>query len=76
MSDLIKLNNIVAKNGDIKAFPISSNMIEAQTGKNGWGYVKIAVNNESINKILLEKYTGILYLVSIEEFNNERLERD
>ena len=31
MSDLLKLNNIVQRNGDIKAFPLSSNMKSTRT---------------------------------------------
>lgn len=71
MSDLLKLENIRLRDGDIKAFPISHNLIEANTGKNGWGYVKIAVDNNSIGGLVLEQLTGILYLVNIEEWRKE-----
>jgi hypothetical protein len=68
MSDLKALENIRIKNGDIRAFPISSNMIEANTGKDGWGHIKIAINNQSVGELFTEKLTGILYLVDVDEF--------
>lgn len=71
MSDLLKLENIRLRDGDIKAFPISHNLIEANTGKNGWGYIKIAVDNNSIGGLALEQLTGILYLVGIDEWKKE-----
>ena len=72
MSDMIKLENIRKRNGDIKAFPVSSNLIEANTGKDGWGYIKIAVDNTTIQEMYINnKYTGVLYLVSHEEWRKE-----
>jgi len=35
MSDLLKLNNIVQRNGDIKAFPLSSNWDNPELLKEG-----------------------------------------
>jgi rubrerythrin len=72
MSDLLKLENIRKRNGDIRAFPVSSNMIEAKTRKDGWGYIKIAINNQSVFDMFADKLTGILYLVSNEEWEKEK----
>jgi hypothetical protein len=72
MSDLLKLENIRKRSGDIKAFPIPSNLIEMNTGKNGWGYIKIAVDNSSITECVInDKYIGVFYLVNREEFKQE-----
>lgn len=71
MSDLLKLENIRLRNGDIKAFPVSSNMIESYTGKQGWGHIKIAIDNASVGNLLLGNVTCILYLVSKEEWEKE-----
>jgi hypothetical protein len=71
MSDLLKLENIRLRDGDIKAFPISHNLMAANTGKGDWGYVKIAVDNVSVGGLALEQLTGILYLVNIEEWKKE-----
>lgn len=72
MSDLLKLENIRKRNGDIKSYPIASNMTDAQTGARGWGYIKIAVDNATINEMAInDKYTGILYLVSNDEWKKE-----
>ena len=73
MSDLLKLEAIRKRNGDIKAFPIAHNFISADTGKNGWGNVKIAVDNETIIQMgVNQKYTGILYLVSNADWKAEQ----
>jgi hypothetical protein len=72
MSDLLKLENIRKRNGDIKAYPITSNIISTETGKNGWGNVQIAVDNATISEMIINgKYTGILYLVSNDEWKKE-----
>lgn len=73
MSDLLTLEAIRKRNGDIKAFPIAHNFISADTGKNGWGNVKIAVDNATIIEMgVNQKYTGILYLVSNDEWQAEK----
>jgi hypothetical protein len=51
MSDLLKLNNIVQRNGDIKAFPLSSNVKSARHSKGPWGEVTIAIDSESVERI-------------------------
>lgn len=68
MSDLLKLENIRKKNGHIKAFTIGTNMIQANTGKNGWGYVKIAIDNASVVELATDRLIGVLYLVDEKEF--------
>lgn len=44
MSDLIKLDAISKRNGDIKSFPVSSNFISSKSGKDGWGEIAIFEN--------------------------------
>jgi hypothetical protein len=72
VSDLLKLENIRKRDGDIRGFPVPVNMMEAQTGRKGWGWIKIAINNESVQDLFADKLTGILYLVSNEEWEKER----
>jgi len=72
MSDLLKLNNIQKRNGDIKAFPLSSNLQSGRTGKQGWGSISIAVNNSSVTGLLSERVIGILYIISKDEWEKEK----
>ena len=65
MSDLQKLDNIGKRGGDIKAFVLSSNFIEARTGKDGWGFVKIAIDNASVPRMFNDE-------LSKEEWEKER----
>jgi hypothetical protein len=71
MSDLLKLENIRLRNGDVKAFTLNTNLMEAHTGKNGWGYVKIAIDNNSVTRLALDQLVGILYLIGIDEWDKE-----
>jgi len=71
MSDLIKLNNIVERNGDIKAFTLCSNMMDFGKNKTSWGYVKIAIDRDSVNRIMSDDLIGVLYVVSREEWEKE-----
>lgn len=71
MSDLIKLENIRKRNGDIRAFATSTNMIEAKSGKDGWGHIKIAINNQSVHELFNDDLIGILYLIHRDEWNKE-----
>lgn len=71
MSDLLKLNNIVQRNGDIKAFPLSSNIKSARHGKGPWGEVTIAIDNQSIERLWNGDAIGILYIVGIDEWKKE-----
>ena len=73
MSDLLKLNNIVQRNGDIKAFPILSNLIEIRlNGKGAWGQVTVAVDNATVKKIENNEAIGMLYVFSREEWEKEK----
>lgn len=72
MSDFIKLKNIADRNGDIVSFNLSSNLKSAKTGKDGWGEVVIAVDNKTITEMAVrDKYIGVLYLVSKEDWEKE-----
>ena len=71
MSDLLKLNNIVQRNGDIKAFPLSSNMKSARHGKGPWGEVTVAIDSESVERLWGNDAIGILYIVGRDEWKKE-----
>lgn len=71
MSDLLKLDNISKRNGDIKAFPLSSNLKTGQTGRSDWGSVSIAVDNASVTGLLSERVIGILYIIGKDEWEKE-----
>lgn len=71
MSDLLKLNNIVRRSGDIKAFPLSSNMKSARRGKGPWGEVTIAIDNESVERLWGNDVVGILYIIGRDEWERE-----
>jgi hypothetical protein len=71
MSDFDKLNNIVKRNGDIKAFPLSSNLKSAKHGKNAWGEVSIAIDSQSVERIWANDVVGILYIVGKDEWDSE-----
>lgn len=71
MSDLLKLNNIAQRNGDIKAFPLSSNMKSAKHGKGSWGEITIAIDSESIKRLWSDDAIGILYIVGKDEWERE-----
>lgn len=69
MSDLIKLDNIAKRSGDIRFYPVTSNLKRSQTGKDGFGEVVIAVDNETIMR--LDEMLGGIYLVSKREWEIE-----
>jgi hypothetical protein len=71
MSDFLKLGNIAKRNGDIKAFSISTNFISSRSGKNGWGNITIAIDNESVQNLFMDDSIGILYIVSKDEWKKE-----
>ena len=73
MSDLLKLENIRLRNGDIKAFPISSNMKKVNMLGMGWGEIIIAIDNISASRLITREndLLGVLYLVSRDEWENE-----
>jgi len=74
MSDLIKLNNISKRNGNIKAFTLSSNLKSAKTCGNGWGEISIAVDNSSVQDILQNEVLGVLYIVNKKDWELENIE--
>jgi len=39
------------------------NFLEAKTGKDGWGFVKMAVNNETIQKLFFKQQLKLVLLV-------------
>jgi hypothetical protein len=71
MSDLIKLNNIVKRNGDIKCFTLGNNFVQMRTGKDGWGLLTLAIDNESVLRMERDELIGVLYIVSKDEWKKE-----
>jgi hypothetical protein len=71
MSDLLRIENIRKKNGDVKAFPLASNLKSARHGKGTWGEVVIAVDAESINRMLEDDVVGVLYIIGKDEWQKE-----
>jgi hypothetical protein len=72
MSDLNMLDNIRLRNGDIKAFVLQSNLISANTGKNNWGNIKIAVYNATIYSLFQDDIVGVLYITTKREWEAEK----
>ena len=72
MSDLLKLENIRLRNGDIKAFVLESNMTAANTGKDNWGRIEIAVDNETVHRLMNDDVIGVLYVTTKEEWEKEK----
>ena len=71
MSDLLRLEEIRKQNGDIKAFPLSSNMKSAKHGKGTWGDITIAIDAESVEKIMQNNVVGVLYLVGKDDWRKK-----
>ena len=71
MSDLIKLDNIAKRNGDIVCATFGDNLKSVQAGKYGWGEVVIAVDNKTIDRIIKDEMVGVLYIASKEEWEKE-----
>jgi hypothetical protein len=71
MSDLLKIENIRKKNGDIKAFPLSSNLKRTNHGKDVWGEVTIAIDGVSVERIWNDEVIGVLYIIGREEWEKE-----
>lgn len=72
MSDLLRLEEIRKKNGDIKAFPLASNMKSARHGKGVWGEVVIAIDAESVERIWQNDVIGVLYLANKDEWEKQK----
>lgn len=71
MSDLLRLKKISDRNGDIKAFTIGSNFISANTGKHNWGDLQIAIDNESVHRLMNDDIVGVLYITTKEEWGKD-----
>lgn len=71
MSDLLKLNNIAERNGNIKAFTLDPNFKRGQIGNHGWGEMTIAVDNQTIKDYANSELIGVLYITSKEEWEKE-----
>lgn len=70
-TDLIKLDNIQRRNGNIKAFILPNNFVEANTGKDGWGRLTVAVDNATVADFFSDSVIGVLYVVSREDWAKE-----
>jgi len=71
-SDFEIMSIMSQKNMDIKLAP-SDNFKRANTGKNGFGEVVMAVDNQTILNI--DKYIFGLYFINREEFNKLKAEK-
>ena len=71
MSDLQKLDNIGKRNGDIKAFATNTNIVSANTGKDNYGNITIAIDNESVHRLMNDELVGLLILTTREEWERE-----
>lgn len=72
MSDLQKLDNIGKRNGDIKAFAVNTNMVSANKGKDPWGNITIAIDNESVHRLMNDELVGLLIFTTREEWEKEK----
>lgn len=51
------------------AFMSPDNFIEAKSGKDGWGWIKMAVNNDTINKMFLGGKIGlVLFAFDVDKY--------
>lgn len=71
MSDLLKLDEIRKRNGDIKAFPLDSNFIASKGGNGGWGEFTIAVDTTSVQRHFMGEVIGVLYIIGKDEWEKE-----
>lgn len=71
MSDLLKLEEITRRNGDIKAFPLSNNMKSIKFSKGAWGQVTVAIDGESVQRIIDDDVIGVLYIIGRDEWERE-----
>ena len=66
---MLRLEEIRKKDGDIKAFVLSTNMKSVKHGKGVWGDITIAIDAESVEKIMRNEVVGVLYLVGKEDWS-------
>ncbi len=58
-----------------KAYTGNTNFMDAQTGKDGWGFVKMAVDNKTIIEIAQNKNLLMMLLVyNLDEFRRVKNE--
>ena len=58
-----------------RAYIAPDNFIEAKTGKQGWGFVKMAVDNKTIIELFTEKKTAmVLMIYDVDEFKRVKAE--
>ena len=72
MSDLLKLESIRLRNGDIKAFPMGTNIKRSSIGKKGWGEVTIAIDNASVLRMATDDIVGVLYIIGRDDWEKEK----
>ena len=51
-----------------------NNLIEAKTGKNGWGFAKIAINNETVNNMGFDNWNIALLVYDPKAFKATKAE--
>jgi len=53
----------------VVAFRSPDNFIEAKSGKDGWGWIKMAVNNDTITKMFLGNKIGlVLFAFDVDKY--------
>lgn len=52
MSNFDVLEIMSNRNLDIKSFPVMNNLMNARTGKDGWGAITVAVDNGTAARIM------------------------
>lgn len=66
---LDEMCNRDTKGETIVSFMSPDNFLEAKTGRDGWGFVKMAVNNETIHKLFHKKHIKLVLLAyDIDDF--------
>jgi len=60
-----------------RAYMAPDNFIEAKTGKQGWGFIKMAVDNKTILELMTSRKLAIVLMVyDIDEFKRIKKETE
>ncbi len=61
----------------LKAFTAPSNFMEAKTGKQGWGFIKMAVDNQTVLDLTTGRSLAIVLMVyDVDEFERIKAEME
>jgi ethanolamine transporter EutH len=60
---------MVKRDKNIKVYGFSTNLKSAKTGSGGWGSVTIAVDNPTVQQVMIGKsVVGLLYIIDVADF--------